>query len=90
MFSKEKKEIEKVAASNGLGISLDDLGRLELKLRNRKELESWLGNASLRTDAEFLEELASTPDQQYIKFFQKAEAAADAVVGLHWSHGFEF
>jgi hypothetical protein len=80
MFSKEKKEIEKVAAANGLGIALDDLTRLELKLRNRKELESWLGNASLRVDADFLEELASTPDQQYIRFFQKAEAAADAVV----------
>ena len=80
MFSKEKKVIERIAAANGLGLSLDDLHKLELKGRNRKELESWLSNKSLGIEAGLLDTLASTPEQQHILFFQKAEAAADAMV----------
>ncbi|MCE6990976.1 AAA domain-containing protein [Dyadobacter sp. CY323] len=80
MFSKEKKEIERVAGANGLALTLDDLIKLELKVRNRKELESWLGNASLSIDPRFLDGLALTQEEKYIQFFQKVEAAADAVV----------
>ncbi|MCE7065362.1 AAA domain-containing protein [Dyadobacter sp. CY326] len=80
MFGKEKREVEQVAKENGLSISSEDLSILEIRLRNRIELESWLGNKLLIFDNKDIDNDASDVGAEYSLFFQKAEAAADAAV----------
>ncbi|MCF2491114.1 AAA domain-containing protein [Dyadobacter sp. CY347] len=80
MFGKEKREVEEVAKKNGLSTSLDDLSKLEIKLKNRIELEGWLTNKHLNFDVSYIDPSEDNVGAQYISFFQKAEAAADAAV----------
>ena len=77
-FGNEKAAVTEVCNKNGLTTSSEDLQKLELRLRNRIELESWLQNPLLDFEDEHLEFNVSF-DQQYIHFFQDAEKAADAV-----------
>lgn len=78
VFSKEKKEVERIATANGLSVSLEDLGKLETRLRNRKQLESWLGNAHVGFEAAFLDDFSADREGEYLTFFRAAERAADA------------
>ncbi|KAA0991292.1 AAA domain-containing protein [Dyadobacter aurulentus] len=80
IFGKEKKIIEKVARENGLSISLDDLKKLQIRLRNRQELESWLRNDSLGFEFVKSNYEDSQPGVAHSQFFKQAEAAADAAV----------
>lgn len=80
MFGKEKKEVEQVAKENGLSASLEDLSKLEIKVKNRIELESWLVNKNLNFDPSYIDLHELNVGAQYILFFQKSEAAADAAV----------
>lgn len=80
LFGKEKKEVEQVARENGLSTSLDDLSKLEIKVKNRIELESWLTNKKLNFDPTYIDRDDDNVGAQYISFFQKSEAAADAAV----------
>lgn len=82
VFSKEKKEIERVATANGLTVSLEHLGRLEERLRNRRQLESWLQNASLGFDPAFVDDFSADRAGEYLSFFKSAERAADAVARM--------
>jgi energy-coupling factor transporter ATP-binding protein EcfA2 len=77
-FSKEKKEIEKVASANGLSASLEDLRRLQIRLRNRQEVEKWLQNKSLQFEDS--PAIRDEPEIAFQEFFRNAEAAADAAV----------
>lgn len=78
LFGNEKAAVTDIANKNGLTSSSEDLEKLELRLRNRIELESWLQSPLLDFDEKYLEFNASY-EQQYIHFFQDAEKAADAV-----------
>ncbi|TLV00769.1 AAA domain-containing protein [Dyadobacter luticola] len=80
MFGKEKREVEKVAGENGLTLSADDLAKLEIRLKNRLELENWLKNPSLGFDSKYLNDNSLDSGQQHLEFFRQAETAADAVV----------
>ncbi|SKB60107.1 AAA domain-containing protein [Dyadobacter psychrophilus] len=80
MFGKEKKEVERVAKKNGLSTSLDDLSALEIKVKNRIELESWLTNKNLNFDPRYVDLDEGNVGAQYVSFFQNSEAAADAAV----------
>lgn len=82
VFSKEKKEIERVATANGLTVSLEHLVRLEERLRNRRQLESWLQNASLAFNPAFVDDFSADRAGEYLSFFQSAERAADAVARM--------
>ncbi|MCF0053966.1 AAA domain-containing protein [Dyadobacter sp. LJ53] len=79
MFGKEKKEVEEVAKQNDLSTSLDHLLKLEIKVKNRIELEGWLTNRNLNFEAAYIDLNETDVGAQYIAFFQKSEAAADAV-----------
>lgn len=83
VFSKEKKEIERVATANGLTVSLEHLIRLEERLRNRRQLESWLQNVSLGFDPAFIDDFSEDRAGEYLSFFRSAERAADAVVRMN-------
>jgi hypothetical protein len=83
IFSKEKKEIERIATVNGLTVSLEHLLRLEERLRNRRQLESWLQNASLGFDPAFIDDFSGDRAGEYLSFFKSAERAADAVVRMN-------
>lgn len=83
VFSKEKKEIERVATANGLTVSLEHLIRLEERLRNRRQLESWLQNASLGFDPAFIDDFSGDRAGEYLSFFKSAERAADAVARMN-------
>ena len=79
LFGSEKKIINQVASSNGLSISIDHLEKLDLKVRNRIELESWLQNPNLLFDQKYL--ISSLDhEKRYATFFHQAESAADACV----------
>lgn len=78
LFGNEKAAVSDAATKNGLTTSSEDLEKLELRLRNRIELENWLQSPLLDFDEKYLEFNASF-EQQYIHFFQDAEKAADAV-----------
>ncbi|HWV33424.1 MAG TPA: AAA domain-containing protein [Dyadobacter sp.] len=82
VFSKEKKEIERVATANGLTVSLEHMGRLEERLRNRRQLESWLQHASLGFDPAFIDDFSTDRAGEYLSFFKSAERAADAVARM--------
>ncbi|MGG7662723.1 AAA domain-containing protein [Dyadobacter sp. BHUBP1] len=82
VFSKEKKEIERVATANGLTVSLQHLVRLEERLKNRRQLESWLQNASLGFDPGFADGFSADLAGEYLSFFKSAERAADAVARM--------
>lgn len=83
VFSKEKKEIERVANANGLSTSLEHLARLETRLRNRRQLESWLQNASLGFDPALLDDFSADRANAYLAFFKAAERASDAAARTH-------
>ncbi|MCF2516433.1 AAA domain-containing protein [Dyadobacter sp. CY351] len=80
MFGKEKKEVEEVAKANGLSTALDDLSKLEIKVKNRIELEGWLTSKHLNFDVSYIDQNELSEGAEYISFFQKAESAADAAV----------
>ncbi|OJV16964.1 MAG: DNA helicase I [Dyadobacter sp. 50-39] len=82
VFSKEKKEVERVASANGLTVSLEHLVRLEERLRNRRQLESWLQNASLGFEPAFIDDFSEDRAGEYLSFFKSAERAADAVARM--------
>lgn len=82
VFGKDKKEIERVAQKNGLGLSLEDLTRLDLRLRNRLQLESWLQNAALSYHADRAYD-ESVSQEDIALFFKRAEQAADATARAH-------
>ncbi|MBO9615533.1 MAG: DUF4011 domain-containing protein [Dyadobacter sp.] len=82
VFSKEKKEVERVAAANGLTVSLEHLVRLEERLRNRRQLESWLQHASLGFEPVFIDDFSADRAGEYLSFFRSAERAADAVARM--------
>ncbi len=42
LFGNEKATVTDIAARNDLTTSLEDLEKLELRLRNRLELENWI------------------------------------------------
>jgi hypothetical protein len=78
LFGSEKAVVAEVCNRNGLSTSPEHLEKLDLRVRNRMELENWLANPLLGFDDQYLEFNASF-DQRYIKFFQHAENASDAV-----------
>lgn len=80
MFGKERREVERVAKENGLSISVEDLSVLEIRVKNRIELENWLGNKNLNFSSQHIDQDSVSIGNEYIAFFQKSEAAADAVV----------
>ena len=82
-FSKERKWIEEVASANGLGVDWNDLRQLDLLVRNRIELESWLEHPLLTTR----DRQKNGPQllQRQVEFFQNCEKAADAVVRLSFA-----
>lgn len=82
VFSKEKKEIERVASANGLTVSLEHLMRLEARLRNRTQLESWLRNASVGFEPVLIDDFSANRAEAYLSFFRSAERAADAVARM--------
>lgn len=91
VFSKEKKEIERVASANGLTVSLEHLMRLEQRLRNRQQLESWLNHASLGFEAVFIDDFGTDRAAEYLSFFKRAEQAADAAARMNagaWTNVF--
>jgi len=77
LFGNEKAVVNDTAQKNGLSTSPQDLEKLDLRVRNRMELENWLQNELLSFDQKYLEFNASF-ETQYIQFFQAAESAADA------------
>jgi hypothetical protein len=77
LFGSEKEVIAKVASLNGLSTSTEDLLKLELKVRNRIQLESWLRNEELLFDEMYLHG-GEERSQDFLNFFHNAEAAADA------------
>ncbi|WP_215233990.1 AAA domain-containing protein [Dyadobacter linearis] len=79
-FSKEKKAIEQVAIENRLTVSLEDLKKLQLKLRNRQELESWLSHESLSLQRVNADLSTIRSAEGYLQLFRQAESAADAAV----------
>lgn len=81
VFGKDKREVERVAGRNELGISLDDLIRLDLRVRNRLQLENWLLNTVLGFKAGDTSE--GTSGEEIVEFFKKAEKAADAAARAH-------
>ncbi len=83
VFSREKKEIERVASANGLTVSLEHLLRLEQRLRNRQQLESWLTNTSLCFETGFINDFGTDLAVEYLLFFKRAEQAADAAVRMN-------
>lgn len=83
VFSKEKKEIERVAKANGLTVSLEHLVRLEERLRNRRQLESWLHNASLGFEPAYIDDFSEDRAGEYLSFFKAAERAADAAARMN-------
>ncbi|KQS33271.1 AAA domain-containing protein [Dyadobacter sp. Leaf189] len=78
IFSKEKKEIERVATANGLSLEIADLRKLQVQIRNRQEVEGWLSQASLHYKES--SDTRMQPDIALTQFFRNAESAADAVV----------
>ncbi|WP_353721903.1 AAA domain-containing protein [Dyadobacter sp. 676] len=82
VFSKEKKEIERVASANGFTVSLEHLMRLEQRLRNRRQLESWLQHDSLGFEPAFIDDFSEDRAAAYLSFFRSAECAADAVARM--------
>lgn len=78
LFGNEKEIVSEIAQKNNLTISSQDLEALDLRVRNRMELEIWLKNPLLNFDEKYLEFNASF-QTQHIQFFQTAESAADAV-----------
>ena len=82
VFSKEKKEIERVATANGLTVSLEHLVRLEERLRNRRQLEFWLQDVSLGFEPAFIDDFSADRAAEYLSFFKSAERAADAVARM--------
>jgi len=79
LFGSEKKDISRVAQTNGLGTSLDHLLKLELLVRNRIELESWLENKYVGYQEKYLNSGSDRADV-FVNFFKRAESAADASV----------
>ncbi|WP_031526327.1 AAA domain-containing protein [Dyadobacter crusticola] len=78
IFSKEKKEIEKVAAANGLSTELADLRKLQVRIRNRQEVERWLLHESLGYKGGAV--MQTQPETSLTQFFKHAESAADAAM----------
>lgn len=81
LFGSDKKIVSQVSAENGLNTSIEHLVKLELKVRNRIELESWLQNPNLFFDQKYLN-ISLDQEKQYAEFFQQAEFAADASVRI--------
>ncbi|WP_426292916.1 AAA domain-containing protein [Dyadobacter endophyticus] len=82
VFSKEKKEIERVATANGLTASFEHMVRLEERLRNRRQLESWLQHGSLGFEPAFIDDFSADQAGEYLSFFKSAERAADAIARM--------
>jgi energy-coupling factor transporter ATP-binding protein EcfA2 len=79
LFGKNKKEVERLARNNNISTSSGDLSKLERKIRNRVELESWLENRHLAFDPDYFKGPLMRAEE-YLDFFRRAESAADAVV----------
>jgi hypothetical protein len=77
LFGSNKQTILHVAEQNNLTTSLDDLLKLDVKVRNRIELEVWLRNKDLLFDEKHLDGFEDK-QQDWLSFFHNAEAAADA------------
>lgn len=82
VFSNEKKEVERIATANGLSVSLEHLAKLETRLRNRRQLESWLSNAILGFEPALLDDFSTNREGEYLAFFRAAERAADAAARM--------
>lgn len=80
-LGKEKAAVSSVAKSNGLSTEWSDLQKLEICLKNRIELESWLSNPLIGGGAGYLNKSLSFEDR-YLLYFQQSEKAADAVLRL--------
>jgi len=78
LFGNEKAIVNDIAQKNSLTTSLQDLEKLDLRVRNRMELQNWLENSLLCFDEKYMEFNASF-EAQHVQFFQLAENAADAV-----------
>lgn len=78
LFGSDRTVVADICKKNNLSTSLDDLQTLEIKVRNRIELESWLKNPLLAYDTSYLEFNGSYL-HQHINFFQNAEKASDAL-----------
>jgi hypothetical protein len=76
-FNGDRKSVGNVALQNNLNTTPEHLLRLEQRVRNRMELESWLENELLRFDPVHLDQAISV-EAQFVQFFQNAEKAADA------------
>lgn len=85
LFGADKKVIEEVASRNQLTTAAEDLAKLEVRVRNRAELELWLTNPVLGFRDKYLDPAKET-GQQFTEFFQSAEKAADALVGMNFPH----
>ena len=79
IFGADKKNIVQIAANNELGTSVEHLLKLELKLRNRIEIEGWLQNSFLFFRPDYLDSSLDI-SEHYEKFFEQAELASDAAV----------
>jgi hypothetical protein len=87
LFGADKKAVSEVALQNGLDTSPEHLLKLELRVRNRIELEGWLTNPDLFFDDRFLDRETSG-ESAYGSFFRRAESAADAAVRAEWGDWF--
>ncbi|WP_229252829.1 AAA domain-containing protein [Dyadobacter helix] len=78
-FSKDQGAIQKVASQNGQSVAYEDLLKLDMKVRNRMQLEEWLSNPLLAFEDSCLQKNLEI-EEQYIVFFERAERAADAAM----------
>ncbi|QRR03382.1 AAA domain-containing protein [Dyadobacter sandarakinus] len=76
VFSKEKKEVEEVCQANHLTLAPEDLQTLEVRLKNRQQVESWLENPLLGYHENASGDGISA--EAYLAFFRHVEFAADA------------
>jgi hypothetical protein len=56
--------------------------RLEERLRNRRQLESWLQNTCLGFETAFIDDFSADRATEYLSFFRAAERAADAAARM--------
>ncbi|TDB58658.1 AAA domain-containing protein [Arundinibacter roseus] len=77
-FGKEKATVTRVANANGLGTTPEELHQLNIRLKNRMELEQWLQNQLLRATRPAHTNTLS----EYQGYLKKVERAADAVLRL--------
>jgi hypothetical protein len=77
LFGRQKEQIQDLAARNDLGLSMEELVKLGVKIHNRIQLEAWLGKDEIRFEERYLKYNERSQDT-ILDFFHQAEAAADA------------